>query len=60
MNVLRRYSLTGRKALVTGGNRGLGQAFATALAQAGAQVAIAARDAGRNRAAVDEAAAEGR
>ncbi|MEV5410193.1 glucose 1-dehydrogenase [Thermopolyspora sp. NPDC052614] len=56
---MQRFSLTGRKALVTGGNRGLGQAFATALAQAGAQVAIAARDAGRNKAAVDEAAAEG-
>jgi NAD(P)-dependent dehydrogenase (short-subunit alcohol dehydrogenase family) len=59
MNVLDTFRLEGRKALVTGGNRGLGLAFATALAQAGADVAIAARDADRNRLAVAEAAAHG-
>ncbi|KAA9158058.1 SDR family oxidoreductase [Amycolatopsis acidicola] len=35
------YDLTGRKALVTGGARGLGAGMAEALAQAGAAVAIA-------------------
>ena len=48
MKVLERFALTGQKALVTGGNQGLGKAFAAALAQAGAQVVIVARDAGRN------------
>ncbi|MCW2919432.1 MAG: 3-oxoacyl-ACP reductase [Actinomycetia bacterium] len=59
MSVLDQFKLTGKKALVTGGNRGLGKAFAVALAQAGAQVAIAGRDAERNASAVREAADEG-
>jgi NAD(P)-dependent dehydrogenase (short-subunit alcohol dehydrogenase family) len=59
MSVLDRFKLHGRKALVTGGNRGLGLAFATALAQAGAQVAIAGRDAERNALAARQAAEQG-
>jgi NAD(P)-dependent dehydrogenase (short-subunit alcohol dehydrogenase family) len=59
MSVLDQFALTGKKALVTGGNRGLGRSFATALAQAGAQVAIAGRDAERNASAVGKAADEG-
>jgi NAD(P)-dependent dehydrogenase (short-subunit alcohol dehydrogenase family) len=45
--------LTGRRALVTGGSRGIGKAVAAALLAEGAEVAIAARDPGR----LDEAAA---
>ena len=36
--------LSGRRALVLGGNRGMGLAIATALAAEGAEIAIAARD----------------
>ena len=39
-----KIDLTGRTALVTGGNRGLGEAMAVALAAAGASVALVARD----------------
>ena len=49
VTVLDSFALTGKKALVTGGNQGLGKAFAAALAQAGAQVIIVARDAARKK-----------
>ena len=45
--------LTGQAALVTGGGRGLGRAFAVALGKAGAKVAVTARTAGEVRETVD-------
>jgi NAD(P)-dependent dehydrogenase (short-subunit alcohol dehydrogenase family) len=49
------FSLDGRTALVTGGNQGLGRAFARGLADAGARVAICGRREEANRAAAAEA-----
>jgi NAD(P)-dependent dehydrogenase (short-subunit alcohol dehydrogenase family) len=40
---LERFSLNGRRALVTGGSRGIGEAIAVGLAEAGADVALVAR-----------------
>jgi NAD(P)-dependent dehydrogenase (short-subunit alcohol dehydrogenase family) len=54
MTVLDTFRLDGKVAVVTGGNRGLGHAFALALAEAGAALAIVARDEERSAAVLDE------
>jgi len=41
MNILEKFKLDGKRALVTGAGRGLGRGFAKALAEAGADVAVA-------------------
>ena len=46
-NILERFRLDGRVAVVTGASRGLGASIAVALAEAGADVVITARDAAR-------------
>ena len=51
MAVLEAFDLRGKVAIVTGGNMGLGAAFAGALAEVGAAVAIAARNQAHNETA---------
>jgi NAD(P)-dependent dehydrogenase (short-subunit alcohol dehydrogenase family) len=59
MTVLDTFSLTGQVAVVTGGNRGLGRAFAYALGEAGASVAILARDSTKSAEVVAELSSKG-
>lgn len=53
------FRLDGKRALVTGGSRGIGFAAGLALAEAGAEVWIAARDRAQLEAAVDAAGEAG-
>ena len=53
------FDLSGRVAVVTGANRGIGLGIAKGLAQAGAQVAIWARNEEAGRQAADELIAQG-
>jgi len=59
MHVMERFSLAGRVAFVTGARRGLGKAFARALGEAGAKVAISSRDASQGEQAAAELRREG-
>lgn len=54
------FDLTGKVALVTGGNRGIGLGMARALAQSGADVVIWGSNAGHNRNAEGELQKAGR
>ena len=54
------FDLEGRKALVTGASRGIGEALAVGLARFGADVALAGRDMGRLDRCAEAVAAAGR
>lgn len=53
------FSLAGRRALVTGASRGLGRAIALGLAEAGADLILAARDEAKLQLLADDIAAKG-
>jgi NAD(P)-dependent dehydrogenase (short-subunit alcohol dehydrogenase family) len=53
VSILDQFKLTGKVALIVGGNRGLGLAMAKALAEAGASISIASRDVSTNKASED-------
>jgi len=54
MSVLDTFSLSGKVSVVTGGNRGIGRALATALAEAGSDIVLLVRDGDGTAAAVAE------
>ena len=54
MSMAKLFDLTGKVALVTGGNGGLGLAMAKGLAQAGAGIVVAARDEKKTAQALSE------
>jgi 2-deoxy-D-gluconate 3-dehydrogenase len=56
---LNQFDLSGRVAIITGGNGGLGLGMARGLARAGAAIAVAARDESKGQKAVEELSASG-
>lgn len=59
MNILDTFRLDGRRALITGGSRGLGLEMARALGEAGAELVLVGRDAQHLDAAQGELQAQG-
>src|SRR5437763_12894607 len=59
-SVFDKFRLDGRRALITGGSRGLGRAMAQAFAEAGADLVLVGRDADALRQAKEELAPLGR
>ena len=53
------FDLSGKTALVTGGNRGIGLGMASAMAQAGADIAIWGTNEANNEKAVNALSAHG-
>lgn len=54
MSILDRFSLRGKVTIVTGGNRGIGKAIALGFAEAGAAVAVVARDEAKSQETIGE------
>jgi NAD(P)-dependent dehydrogenase (short-subunit alcohol dehydrogenase family) len=59
MSVMDTFSLSGKVSVVTGGNRGIGRALATALAEAGSDIVLLVRDPDGTATAVGELEALG-
>jgi NAD(P)-dependent dehydrogenase (short-subunit alcohol dehydrogenase family) len=59
-NPLARFAVTGQRAVVTGGSKGIGAEAAVVLAQAGADVAIVGRDRAGLQTTAEQVAATGR
>ena len=53
------FDLAGRVAVITGGNGGIGLGMALGMAQAGATIVVAGRDATKSKAAIKQIEAAG-
>jgi gluconate 5-dehydrogenase len=60
MSVFDKFRLDGKRALITGGSRGLGRAMAQALAEAGAELVLVGREGESLKSATQELSALGR